>query len=277
MLPNLIIIGGMKCGTTSLHYYLSQHPEISMSRQKELDFFVESKNWVKGLDWYESQFKTAAKVIGEASPNYTSWFQFPQVPARMHQLLPNAKLIYVVRHPIDRMIAHYIHNYSYGREDQDIDSVLLNGPMNRYLDRSLYYSQLSHYLEYYDPSQILVVSAKDLKHDTLAVLETIFKFLNVDPTYRSDRYSQQHHQSATKRRKTPVGEKISRSPLGRGVASLPWALRNPLEQAIYRPFSHAIQRPTLSKAATLELNDRLRDDVAALRRFTGHSFQDWQI
>ena len=71
MLPDFIIIGAMKCGTTSLHHYLSLHPDISVSRRKELDFFVAEENWARGLAWYESQFPDKGKVRGEASPKYT--------------------------------------------------------------------------------------------------------------------------------------------------------------------------------------------------------------
>ena len=72
MLPNLIIIGAMKCGTSALHRYLGLHPEISMSDEKELNFFIEGMNWEKGLAWYESMFTGKAKVHGESSPDYTN-------------------------------------------------------------------------------------------------------------------------------------------------------------------------------------------------------------
>ena len=67
-LPNLIIIGGLKCGTTSIHHYLGLHPEIQMSKPKELNFFVEELNWDLGLDWYASRFDDRFKVRGESSP-----------------------------------------------------------------------------------------------------------------------------------------------------------------------------------------------------------------
>jgi hypothetical protein len=68
VLPNLIIIGAPKCGTTSLHHYLSLHPQISMSREKELNFFIAERNWSKGIAWYAAQFAADNKVRGEASP-----------------------------------------------------------------------------------------------------------------------------------------------------------------------------------------------------------------
>ncbi len=75
----------MKCGTTSLYYYLNCHPEIFMSREKELNFFVKEKNWPKGIGWYQSQFRSKAKIQREASPSYTSFPQWKGVPERIYR------------------------------------------------------------------------------------------------------------------------------------------------------------------------------------------------
>ena len=72
-LPNLIVIGSQKCGTSGLHHYLGLHPEISMSAPKELDFFVAERNHPQGLGWYRGHFDAQAKVRGESSPNYTAF------------------------------------------------------------------------------------------------------------------------------------------------------------------------------------------------------------
>ena len=86
MLPNLLIIGAMKCGTTSLHNYLNLHPEIYMQQEKELDYFIEKKNYKKGLNWYKSKFNSKnSKILGESSliiqnilylRMYQKYFQF---------------------------------------------------------------------------------------------------------------------------------------------------------------------------------------------------------
>src|SRR6059058_6332030 len=74
-LPNLIVIGAQKCGTSGLHYYLSLHPEVSMSRPKELNFFIVERNWPRGTEWYAAHFEPRAIVRGESSPNYTAYPQ----------------------------------------------------------------------------------------------------------------------------------------------------------------------------------------------------------
>ena len=73
MLPNLLIIGAQKCGTTSLHAYLDLHPNVHMAAEKELDFFIADRAWRNGPDWYAQRFRDDALVRGEASPNYTGW------------------------------------------------------------------------------------------------------------------------------------------------------------------------------------------------------------
>src|SRR5262245_44551346 len=84
-MPNLLIIGGLKCGTTSIHHSLGLHPESHMSKPKELNFFVEEMNWDLGLDWYASRFDDRFAVRGESSPHYTNLPRFNGVPERIKE------------------------------------------------------------------------------------------------------------------------------------------------------------------------------------------------
>jgi len=120
--PNLVIIGAMKCATTSLHYCLSLHPDIQMSQPKELSFFLSEENYAKGLDWYASHFRKPALVHGEATPGYAYFPFFSGVAERMARTIPNAKLIYMVRDPIDRVISHYIHDVAAGFEARSLQA-----------------------------------------------------------------------------------------------------------------------------------------------------------
>src|SRR3977135_2104853 len=108
-LPNLIIIGGLKCGTTSIHHYLGLHPQIHMSKPKELNFFVEELNWDLGLDWYASRFDDRFKVRGESSPHYTNLARLEGVPEGIREHCPDARLLYMVRDPIKRILSHWVH------------------------------------------------------------------------------------------------------------------------------------------------------------------------
>ena len=145
-LPNLIVIGGLKCGTTSLHHYLNLHPQIAMSRPKELNFFVAELNWELGPEWYASHFERDAEIRGETSPHYTNLPRFEGVAERMRELLGDgARLIYMVRDPIERMLSHYLHNVGGGYESRPMAEALAD-PDSAYVARSRYAMQLEPYL-----------------------------------------------------------------------------------------------------------------------------------
>lgn len=111
MLPNFLIIGAAKSGTTSLYRYLRDHPQVFMAHSKELKFFASRTRWGFGPGWYAWQCSDAdgAVAIGEASPSYTRYPQRRGVPERVAQVLPDARLVYLIRHPIERMRSHYLH------------------------------------------------------------------------------------------------------------------------------------------------------------------------
>ncbi len=272
-LPNLIIIGAMKCGTTSLHFYLRFHPQIRMSREKELDFFVEEFNWSKGVGWYASRFRPA-EVRGESSPSYSSALRFPGVPARMHAVVPAAKLIYLIRDPVKRLVSHYVHNYSSGRESRTLTEAARD-PM--YIDRSLYRRQLDHYLQYYPESSILVMEADELLHQRRAALRRVFEFLGVDPDAGDPRHALRRHTSMLKRRRTATGDRIAETRLARWIKSLPPLLRSPARDLLYRPFSRRIPRPVLDTADRRELEALLREDAQGLRALTGLELARWCV
>src|SRR5687768_6479955 len=195
MLPTFIIIGAMKSGTTSLHHYLDLHPEIIMSKMKETNFFLED-NYRKGLKWYEGQFIGQAKVYGETSPNYSKYPTLAGIPQRMYSVVLEAKLIYILRDPIDRIISHYMHKCRTDSEKRSIAEVLSNLDDNHYVAASQYYRQLEQYLNYYPRERILILTAEELKTQPQATLKTIFKFLDVDDSFYSPEYARKFNQSS---------------------------------------------------------------------------------
>lgn len=275
MRPNLIIIGAMKCGTTSLHYYLNLHPQIKMSKPKELNFFIENRNWKRGVDWYRSNFSGDQIIHGESSPNYTDHRKYPGVPERMYSLVPEAKLIYMVRDPIERMVAHYIHAISSGSEKRSIKEVFEVDGHFAYIDRSRYYDQLVQYLRFYSASRILVVNMTDLRDRRRATLKRVLEFLGVNPDFRSIRWARRLHRSSGKRGKTKAGRRLARSKPVRLLERIPVEWRWVIERPLYWPLSRRIDPPELSHALRRELIGRLRNDVQQLRAFSGQNFQDW--
>jgi hypothetical protein len=277
MLPNLIIIGAQKCGTTSLHYYLDRHPQISMSKEKELNFFTTEFNWSKGVRWYESNFTGNAKVHGEASPSYTNYPFYAGVPERMHSVVPEAKLIYVLRDPIDRILSHYVHVYAVGREGRNLTDALKDFEHNKYILRTKYWMQLEQYLEYFPKSRILVITQEDLLARRRETMREVFQFLEVESSFYSLRFFKKMHQSRYKRRKNEVGLRLARTLEPKLIQRLHPRVRGVAEKVIYFPFSSKLEPPNLDPQLRQDLIDYLRDDLNRLRAFTGRRFEQWCV
>ena len=181
--PNFLIIGAMKAGTTSMHYYVGAHPQVFMPRANDLNFFIEEMNWTKGWAWYEEQFAAAGAetAVGEVSPGYSFHPVRKGVPARIAGALPDARLIYIVRHPIERMRSQWVHRSLRGMERRPLDRALLDDP--RYLDRSRYGMQVDEYLRHFSRDQLLVVVTEELARSQAAVMRGVYDFLDVDPDW----------------------------------------------------------------------------------------------
>ncbi len=276
MLPNLIIIGAAKAGTTSLHYYLGLHPEIAMSRVKELWFFSHDERWVQGADWYASQFRSDARIRGEASPSYTSPTRFPHAAERMHAVVPDARLIYIVRDPIARAVSHYNFVRNQGRESRSIDDAL-SAPDSRYVIESQYWMQLERYLQYFDASRILVMSQHDLARDVRAALEPVYRFLELESPPPSRQYEVRLNESNVLRATSKASRALARLNDTALVQKIPMAVRLRVGRLLYLPFQKppAPQRPSAEVLAALK--GRLARDAARFRAFTGRSFPEWSI
>lgn len=176
-LPNFAIIGAMRAGTTTLYEILRCHPDISMSRQKETDFFIEEKNWHQGLGWYTSQFDSSKPIRGEVSPNYTKRETFRSVPERMSTTVPDIKLVYVVRDPIKRAISHFSHLKAHGAR-QDLSLLDLDKRTYKVLlETSSYAMQLAPYLELFPEDNIRVLDFDLFYRDPNALVGELYELI----------------------------------------------------------------------------------------------------
>lgn len=265
-LPTFVIIGSQKCGTTALHSYLSRHPEISMSRPKELDYFVAERNWDKGEGWYRDRWQKATEIRGESSPNYTAHPYFAGVPERMAALIPEAKLIFMVRDPIDRVRANWIHAYSNRAESRPIEEAVFDLEMD-YLARSRYHDQLTRFLEHYPIERILLLEQEELLNDRRATLARVFGFLGAQEDYWRLAFSEERLESSTRRRRTPLGAYTA------SKLKMRWWRKVRDLYAFSKPF----EQPSLTDELRARLSDELREDAERFRELTGRRFETWSV
>jgi hypothetical protein len=277
--PNLIIIGGLKCGTTSLHHYLALHPAIQMSKPKELNFFVTELNWDLGLDWYRARFDDRFAVRGESSPHYTNLPRFSGVAERMQQYCPQAKLIYMVRDPISRILSHWVHATGAGYEAGELSEVL-SRPDTAYVQRSLYWMQLQPYLQNFDRGQIEILTAEELQLGRRETMRKAFRFAGVDEDFHHDQFDREWEKSSAKQGdKYKTMERLVKLPglrsFDRKFDRLPEPLRWRVEKVVHDPEKPSAPKPRLPEELFERVRAWFRDDVAALEEFAGRRFDGW--
>lgn len=202
-LPDFLIIGAQKSGTSSLFHYLSQHPHIVPCFGKEVHYFdggifPEKDNYINGVSWYRSNFPLRLnfyKLTGEATPMYLF---HPYAAKRIYQLIPEVKLIAILRNPTERAISHYYHEKRSGKEKRRlIDALLEEDELleknfsdsnfrnyefyhHTYKSRGIYYKQLERYLKFFPRKQMLILSSEELLVNTETILRKVFEFLGVE-------------------------------------------------------------------------------------------------
>jgi Sulfotransferase domain len=279
-LPNLIVIGGLKCGTTSLHHYLNLHPEIAMSRPKELNFFVSELNWELGPEWYASHFDRSAPVRGETSPHYTNLPRFDGVAARMRELLgEQARIVYMVREPIARMLSHYFHNVGGGYESRPLAEAL-GDPESAYVQRSRYAMQLDPYLDAFDREQIMIVANEELAGEREATVRRVFEFCGVDASFTSEQFEREWETGSAKQEGGfRLMDRAVRLPglraFDRNFDRLPESLRWLVERLVHDPGNGPAPKPELDPQLRRRLEDLVRDDGVRLESIAGRKFS-WQ-
>ena len=275
-LPTFVVIGGLKCGTTSLHHYLALHPQIAMSRPKELNFFVAELNWGLGANWYASHFDSAALARGESSPHYTNRPRFDGVAERMRDTSPDVRVIYMVRDPVERMLSHYLHNLGGGYDERPLAEALAD-ERSAYWQRSRYAFQLEPFLERFDHDAIALFSSEELARDRNGTMRSVYEFLGVDPAFSSPEFERQWETGNAKGSGSfRFMDRAVRLPglraLDRNFDRLPERLRWAVERLVHDPGAGPAPKPELGE----ELRDRTRaffgPDVERLEAVAGRTF-----
>lgn len=277
MFPDFMVIGAMKGGTTSLWHYLKSHPQIYMPSKKEIHFFSYPENLAKGLSWYKQHFEDVppgAVAIGEASTSYAKYPLIEGVPARIAEVLPDVRLVYVLRHPIERMRSHYVARHEAGEENASIEAALLSD--ERYLSISRYALQIERYLEFFDREQMLVITSEALRDQREATIRRIFEFLGVDAEWESPVFSESFYRAEEKRRYVPAAQRLRRSA---GIKTLARLAPKPVKDFNRRVATRSTRPSKVSISDDLRsrLEGVLRDDVRRLRGHVSHQFDGWGI
>ena len=203
MLPNFLIIGEARCGTTALWHFLRQHPDVYMSPRKEPQFFAlhgrradfhgpgdESLNCVEDYNEYEQLFNNVdgQRAIGEASTWYLS---SPNAAPAIKQLIPDVKLIAILRHPVERAFSHYLLRVKEGLEAlptfheamyvEEKRIQALWSPRFHYKKRGFYFRHISHYFALFSLDRVKVYLYDDFVNNSDALFSDIFNYLGVDP------------------------------------------------------------------------------------------------
>lgn len=189
MVPKFIIVGAMKSGTSTLAHHVGEHPEVYMP-SGEVHFFYDQGrgNFEKGVEWYKKKFEgaTSGQIVGEKTPTYS---YLPGVAERIYDLIPDAKLIWIFRNPIDRAYSNYWHTVRAGLEPLGFEKAVRSEQerdiWKGYLRRSLYAEQVDRYLEYFDKEQMHFCLFEELKEDPESVLENVYRFISVDSKHAS--------------------------------------------------------------------------------------------
>lgn len=314
LMPNFLIIGTAKAGTTALSHYLQQHPDIYMSSKKELNFFTfDGEHLDNGvfdpgglkryeklreisvtkLDSYQYSFRgaTAQKAVGEASPMY---LYNPRTPQRIYDYKPNMRLIAILRNPADRAHSHFLQYAFKGQEPiadftqaikaEDVDVPDIWWGYRHYVRLGFYYRQLQPYFDLFPPHLIKVFLFEDFQTNPQGLLQDIFDFLGVDNSFVADT-AIKHNQSLVVKHQT----------IHRFLGSLNTFLRsgNPVNNTLRAVLPKELKKlgsqwrvkqmqknvikgkPHLSTAARGQLISIYQDDILKLQELIGRDLSSW--
>jgi hypothetical protein len=269
--PNLFIVGAGRAGTTSLAEYLGQHPDIFMSPVKEPFFFTDANprltRAVRDERRYLELFEGASteKLLGEASISY---FWDPSSPAAIRRARPDARILVILRDPIERAYSHYWHAFRNGEETRSFLEAVRDEVAGRYLPgvepylkRSLYGEPLQRYLDAFG-ERVYVLFLEEMARDVAGELRKVFTFLGVGPEFAERIHSTPQNAFALPR--NPIIAKLLRSPHARRVmrAAVPQQARRRVERLLVK----SGDKPPMAPEAMAHLNGFFDNDRIRLER-----------
>jgi hypothetical protein len=271
LLPDFLIVGAMKGGTTSLSSYLRQHPDIFIPKLGQ--FFDRDRQWQKGLSAYAALFGAASakQRIGDVTPAYSYGpFHHPPIPERIASVLPDAKIVWCLRDPVARAYSHYWHNRTHGLEAASFEQALAREdvaevpPGRAFRERGVYVKQIRAYLECFPRHQTHIVLSESLFADPGRAVHEVFRFLNVNDTVEIPTLGRVYNRNW----------KLISPPILARLVLLVLRRRPRLRRRIQNRFGSA--RPALKPETQRALAEFYRPYNAELAELTGLDLTPWQ-
>ncbi|HUO83323.1 MAG TPA: sulfotransferase [Gammaproteobacteria bacterium] len=298
-LPNFLVVGATRSGTTSLHYYFQQHPQVFISPLKSTNFFLflaqpdlatapetadpRRRFPVRSLDEYQALFRGVHghSAVGEVSPEYLAR---DGVAQEIQKHLPEARIIAILRNPVERAFASYLMQVSYGRENRSFDEVLddearqnVNPVDSRYLKGGFYALYIKPYIEHFDLERVAVFLHEELCADATGMMRRMFRFLDVDENVAIDTsvrfnswgrptgwWAQLLQHLIKKRRATQALQR--RLPPAFTAAAARWLAGRG---------NRGVVKPRISDEAWARLSGIYRDDILALSTMLDRELTHW--
>ena len=289
-LPNFIIIGAAKAGTTALYWYFAEHPDVFMSPVKETFYFAYGVDAagnllygdpdvhqfpVKTRSEYEALFADAGRAvaIGEASPIY---LECPQAAGRIRETIPDARLICSLRHPVERAYSDYLmYLRQRGRRLDPARDLTPTAawarPDSRWMQIGRYHDQLLRYYDLFPRDQLHVLLSGDIRRDAVGTVQGLYRFVGVDPAFVPD-FATPHNVGGV-----PASGLVERVFTSRSIrmALEPWMPRRAANWFRRLRARTMRQAPSLPPALKAELTSHFREDILKTASLIDRTLDHW--
>ncbi len=266
--PDFIIIGAMKCGTSTLHDQLAAQPGFFLTTPKEPNYFSDDERFARGASWYGALFDGAAPgdLRGESSTHYTKLPTYPRTIERLAEAVPEPKLIYMMRHPVERLISHYVHEWSERTITTPIDRAAREVP--RLVEYGCYARQLRPFLERFGREHVLPVFLERMHAAPQAELSRVGRFLGSPAPLEWQAERGDRNVGSERMRSSAWRDWVVEQPL---LARLRRGLVPKTVRDRVRRLWTLRERPQLADAVRAELEARFDEDLAELGGWLGAS------
>jgi hypothetical protein len=268
---DFMIVGAMKCGTSSLSEILALHPGISFSEPKEPQFFSKSGDWKKKINEYHSCFSKKGILYGEGSTNYTKYPAFNlNIYKNIFEYNNKMKFIYLIRNPIDRIISHYIHIFESGLINISIEDALIHNP--ELLNVSRYYTQIIPYIRKFGEENVFIILFEEFVKNQFAIAKDTLCFLGMNQD-QMPKITDQIHANNSVEKKRPYRKHDQKL-----IPTLVKKTSYRLWEKMYVPRDRfLITRPTLSEECKSVVINMLELEILAMQDLIKRDLSSWFV